>query len=115
MPPTPAQQFSRLTNWFATRSPARLIPIVIVVLGIFVMFNACYDYVAPYEASSDLELNQRVCRSNVPRNPPAVAPMNSEGAMIPPLPPLPSVRQVASTFTRHRNESSSRIFIGAHC
>ncbi len=50
MPPTPAQQFSRLTSWFAARSPARIIPIVIVVLGIFIMFNACYDYVAPYEA-----------------------------------------------------------------
>ena len=51
MPQTPAQQFWRLKNWFATRSPARLIPVVIAVLGILIMFNACYDYVAPYESA----------------------------------------------------------------
>ena len=41
---------------------------------------------------------------------PAVAPRNSDGAITPPLPPLPSVTQVATTLIPHKNASRIRIF-----
>ncbi len=50
-PPDPKQAFANVSAWFSGKLMKRVLPIAIVLLGIIVVFNACYDYVPPYESA----------------------------------------------------------------